>query len=210
MITCGFVSRKGGSGKSTICCNLAIAAAADGKKVVVIDADSGLDSSAEFFELRGKDDVVCEKLGKRDIYKLAASYFEKKFDYCFVDVGGWDAADTRIVATFCGVVVVPIVPSGFFYRGADKTIAWLKELKAERVQQGSTVLVLTKAKRNTIALREMSEAVKGFDLPTFQTVLYERSDYTNADLAGKGVTEYKSCQAGGEIRRLLAEINEME
>lgn len=50
-------NRKGGVGKSTICCNLAAVAASHGKKALVIDLDQQSNSSS-YLGHNGEDDVV--------------------------------------------------------------------------------------------------------------------------------------------------------
>ncbi len=50
-------NRKGGVGKSTICCNLAAVAASRGKKVLVVDLDQQSNSSS-YLGHNGEDDVV--------------------------------------------------------------------------------------------------------------------------------------------------------
>ena len=50
-------NRKGGVGKSTICCNLAAVAASQGKKVLVVDLDQQSNSSS-YLGHKGEDNVV--------------------------------------------------------------------------------------------------------------------------------------------------------
>ncbi len=66
-------NRKGGVGKSTICCNLAAVAATRGKKTVVIDLDPQSNSSS-YLGHDGEDDVVG-----------TAEFFESTIDYSFRD-----------------------------------------------------------------------------------------------------------------------------
>ncbi len=67
-------NRKGGVGKSTICCNLAAVAATRGKKTLVIDLDQQSNSSS-YLGHDGEDDVVG-----------TAEFFDSTINYSFSDV----------------------------------------------------------------------------------------------------------------------------
>ncbi len=66
-------NRKGGVGKSTICCNLAAVAATQGKKALVIDLDPQANSSS-YLGHDGEDDVVG-----------TAEFFDSTINYSFRD-----------------------------------------------------------------------------------------------------------------------------
>ena len=66
-------NRKGGVGKSTICCNLAAVAATQGKKTLVIDLDQQSNSSS-YLGHDGEDDVVG-----------TAEFFDSTISYSFRD-----------------------------------------------------------------------------------------------------------------------------
>ncbi len=66
-------NRKGGVGKSTICCNLAAVAAIQGKKALVVDLDQQSNSSS-YLGHDGEDDVVG-----------TAEFFDSTISYTFRD-----------------------------------------------------------------------------------------------------------------------------
>ncbi len=66
-------NRKGGVGKSTICCNLAAVAATQGKKALVIDLDQQSNSSS-YLGHNGEDDVVG-----------TAEFFDSTINYSYSD-----------------------------------------------------------------------------------------------------------------------------
>lgn len=206
----GFISRKGGVGKTTIAVHLAIKAATRGAKVAFIDCDTGLDSAAEYFELGERQDITYMRLGRNDLIDTARSFYEQGYDYLFVDVGGWDTEDVRVVASMCGLVIMPLVPTGISARGLIKTKHALDEALAEGIKLNRVHLVMSQAQRNTKALAKTRASIEAFNLPIFETVIYRRSAFEAAEDAGfKGVTEIPSNQSSGEITRLLAEIDEV-
>lgn len=71
-------NRKGGVGKSTVTCNLAAAAAASGKRVVVVDIDPQANSTT-YLGHDGDDDIVG-----------LPEYFQSQISYSFRDFGADD------------------------------------------------------------------------------------------------------------------------
>lgn len=67
-------NRKGGVGKSTICCNLAAVAASQGKKVLVVDLDQQSNSSS-YLGHNGEDDVV----GSAEFFDSTINYNYRDF-----------------------------------------------------------------------------------------------------------------------------------
>lgn len=209
MFCISFVGRKGGIGKSTICAAIATCLAKRGHRVAIIDCDPGLDSISEFFTLRNRDNVRCVARGAATLHDIAKGFHRQGFDFCLIDIGGFDAADLRLAAAFSSLMVMPIMPAGFNFRGLMKTRAILADAAAHGVELPELRVVITKAKRNTTVLRVALDTLASSDLTAFDTILYERTDYDNAELDGMTVIDAGSNQAAGEISRLTNEILEV-
>ncbi|MBP2667324.1 MAG: hypothetical protein H6Q76_2304, partial [Firmicutes bacterium] len=85
-------NQKGGVGKSTVSCNLGVAAVMEGKKTLIIDADPQ-GSSATFRTVRQSDNLKVISIVKPTIHKDIPDF--TSFDLVIVDSGGRDSAVFR-------------------------------------------------------------------------------------------------------------------
>jgi len=126
IITVGNI--KGGVGKSTIACNLAVMLAAQGT-VAVIDGDKQ-GSSAEFTEARnaatnGAGYTCVRPVGTE--VRAQAKGLAETFDFVVVDAGGQDNPALRAALTIADVVLIPVPPKSFE--------AWSLEVMADLVTE---------------------------------------------------------------------------
>jgi chromosome partitioning protein len=85
-------NQKGGVGKSTIACNLAVCAAKDGKNTLIIDSEPP-GSSMAFRASREVNDVAAVAIAQKTIHHDVLKY--SNFDLVIVDAGGRDNAIFR-------------------------------------------------------------------------------------------------------------------
>lgn len=103
---------KGGSGKTTLATNLAVIRSADGKKVLLTDADEQK-SSSDWAQQREESVVktsftTVELSGKAvnaQIQKMA-----KDYDDIIIDVGGRDTTSQRSALTIADIFLIPFKP----------------------------------------------------------------------------------------------------
>jgi len=109
-VTICFANNKGGSGKSTTCCNIGYYLAQMGKKVLLIDGDMQLNLTLSYFP---EDEVLEMAKGERNLYQAVRAQKDLK-DY--------------IVST--GVENVDIVPSSTLMSGMEYELftKWQREL----------------------------------------------------------------------------------
>jgi chromosome partitioning protein len=203
IITVG--NTKGGVGKTTIAVNLAVEAARDGKKVLLVDTDPQ-GSSIAFRGEREKDDIkaialISDKLHK-DIKEFSAA-----FDWIVIDAGGRDNAIFRSAVAACDLFLLPVLPSQFDVWAAADAIAVFKEIQPFNGMLGR--LVLNMVIPNTIVSSEAQEALAVYkdDIPLLPEQLHNRVAYKSSISNGLGVTEHEpSGKAAEDMKKLYNKL----
>src|ERR1700760_45773 len=118
---------KGGSGKTTVATNLAVMRAADGRDVLLIDADDQ-ETASDFTILRneripaggGLHSIKFTGPGVRtETLRLAG-----KYDDIIIDTGGRDTTSQRAALSVAHVLLVPFVPRSFDVWTLEKVAPW--------------------------------------------------------------------------------------
>ncbi len=203
IITVG--NTKGGVGKTTIAVNLAVEAAREGKKVLLVDTDPQ-GSSISFRAEREKDDIraialVSDKLHK-DIKDFSAA-----FDWIVIDAGGRDNAVFRSAVAACDFFLLPVLPSQFDVWAAEDAVTVFNELKPFNNMLGR--MVLNMVRPNTIVSNEAKNALAAYEneIPLLSKRLHNRVAYKASISNGQGVAEYEpSGKAAEDIKCLYDEI----
>lgn len=221
VITIG--NEKGGVGKSTIACNLAVVAAKEGKKVLLMDADVQ-GSSAAFRALREEREEEKREKGEKaqveinavsvhqpTIHKDIAAF--QNFDLVIIDVGGRDTKILRsaIAAATNGLFLIPVLPSQYDIWATYETLETLNQIRSSGLEISAAMIINRQLTQNTTISKDAKNALEelkdGNNVILLNTVLYGRVDYQKAVSEGLGVTEYApSGKAADEIRMMYKEI----
>ena len=199
-------STKGGVGKSTIAVNLAVEAARDGKRVLLVDSDIQ-GSSIGFRAARERDDIKAMSIITSTLHRDLGDF--KNFDCIIVDVGGRDTGVFRSALLAADIVIVPVLPSQYdIWAAADnveniRLARVVKEIKAfflfNQVIQGTKI-----SGEATAALEEI---IGDDGIRLMESQLVSRVAYKNSISKGLGVSEYEpNGKAAAEMHALYDEI----
>lgn len=201
---------KGGVGKSTIACNLAVALMSKGYSTIIADCDPQFSSSGWADERQDKekfDEVeVIQKTGKviPTLRQLSG-----KYDFVVVDTAGHDSVEMRAALTVSNLVIVPFKPSQLDI----DVLSSMHELIENAQDAGNDKMVscwminMAAPNPKSKKLKETQTALKnaeGFDL--LKTVLHNRDAYIESMSEGFGVVEFKDKKAKAEMESLAKEV----
>ena len=199
---------KGGCGKTTLACNLAVWGASNGLDVLIIDADPQA-SAARFFERResmGQSTITCvRKLG--DLYPTIQA-MDARFDVLIIDTGGRDSVELRTAMVAANFLIVPIQASQLDLETLiflDEVVGSAKVLNPDL----SSHCVISRAPNYPNAMEVQSAKIFVNDLKHIKPakqIIKDRKIYRDCFILGEGVTESKNRQARAEIQLFAQEI----
>src|SRR5215213_9920190 len=190
-----FVTQKGGSGKSTLCINLAIAAQEAGRSVCILEMDRQATVS-DWSESRTAEGPEVAQIETSQVDDVIKKLKHAAYDYVLIDTPGVDSAGTLAAIRAADLCIIPCRPTPADLRAFKPTLAAIYRLDKR------FAFVLNQTPPRSYRTRDAAEglAVLGI-LPDVNIVL--RNDYQDAIGLGKGVTEFNPTgQAADEVRRL--------
>jgi chromosome partitioning protein len=198
---------KGGVGKSTIACNLAVMAAKTGKNVLLVDADPQA-SSLNFRSIRESDDIKATAITTPTLHKDLKDF--SNFDMILIDSGGRDTSIFRSAILAADLLVIPVLPSVYDIWAASDTIEIVKEAVLYNEKLVSRFLI-NMVLPNSIMGRDTQAALKEHEeIPILKQTVGARQVFKNALSMGQGVVEFEpKSKAAQEIAACYQEIIEL-
>jgi len=199
---------KGGVGKTTLAINLAIARAASGRDVLLVDGDeqrTALTFTDVRAEQNGQPGYTAVSLQGAAL-RTQVRQLSSKYDDIVIDVGGRDTGSLRAALTITETLLIPVQPRSFDIWAVDK----MGELVAEarELNEGlQAFMVLNAADAQGHDNKDAAEALKEIKgLILLDVVIGRRKAFPNAAAAGRAVTEYtpKDPKAIEELGKLVS------
>ncbi|MCP3686156.1 MAG: AAA family ATPase [bacterium] len=203
---------KGGVGKSTIACNLAVELAREGD-TLIIDCDEQ-QSSLRFTQRRQSDPRVQAVHLSGDI-RVQANDLARKYTHTVIDVSGADGSELRS-AMLCDIdkMICPVLP-GFFDIEAMVILSQIiRDAKVYNSDLNASVVInRAHTNMNVSTTRDAKDFIENNieNVSALNAVLHDRVAYGYGSAAGMSAGEYEksnrhSSRSGSEVLKLLKEI----
>lgn len=196
---------KGGSGKTTVATNLTVLLAADGRDVLLVDADDQ-ETATDFTAWRNKNAdgqagyTAIQLSGdgvRTEIRRLAA-----KYDDIVIDTGGRDTTSQRAAMTVSDVYLVPFVPRSFDVWTLERVVRLIEEMQPANpaLQAFAFLNRADPAGNDNVGAAEYLREAHCINF--IDTPLGGRKAFSNAAAEGRAVTELKRKDAKAEAEIL--------
>ena len=205
-------SKKGGSGKSTVCVALAVEWMKRGLRVAVIDADPQQTSLtwSKVAAQAGKPRPVTVGMTDAMLHEAGgARELARDYDVTIVDCPPANAPNLRSALLASDLVLLPVAPSPTDLWSLANSIGLVREAARYQPDLRGAVLLNRKDPRTSIG-RVVRDALHDCGLPTLGAELCSRVDYPESFGLGQGPTTYKpGGLASLEVQGLADEIEEL-
>lgn len=214
-------NQKGGSGKSTVCVNLAVKLLEFKQKVLVMDTDPQK-SIESFTNIRESESNASKKLRHFTLSNRTGNIAEslkqfiELYEYIIIDTGGIDSQESRKAMLYADSIILPTTASQFDVEVLYTMLETISEIKDinEEVQ---ICILMNKISTNVFLDKDLIDYKNGVleiqqklgltnDFHLLNSTLKERVAYKRAVGEGLGITEFSDVKARAEFESFFAEF----
>jgi chromosome partitioning protein len=188
----GFLSQKGGSGKTTLCVHLGVIAQKTGESIIIVDCDPQ-GSAAAWGAMRKKPPTVI----KATPSALQETLRRANATLVLIDTAPHSTPGMDIVASSVDLLLIPCRPSAFDLAAITSSVQIAKAAKC------NAAFVLNGVNYRSAEFNEIRKALERHGLPIAPTALGQRTPFVRAISTGRAVSEVEpKGKAAEEIEQL--------
>lgn len=182
MKICAVLSQKGGSGKTTICVHLAVAAQQFGLKVAVLDLDPQ-GSAVAWHRTRGKNSTpITLPIPDSDLGRALEGAKGDGFDLVLIDSPPHSSPVAARIVAASDLILVPVKPSPMDIAALPATVKLIGGKRA--------AFVLSACPQRAPETEETRLLLRQYKLPVFGPIT-DRRTFFRAVTAGQAVSEFE-------------------
>ena len=202
MLTLTFLSQKGGAGKTTLACAVAVAGEAAGRATVLIDLDPQ-GTASKWAELREAETPVVTATSPERLAAVLGAARTAEAGLVVIDTAPQVSDAALEAARAADMVLIPCRPSA-----ADLT-AIGASVELARAAAVPTHAILNAAPVRNPLTEQAREAIARYGINTVPAVIHQRIDHVHAYTAGLAATELAPrSKAARELDALFAWITQ--
>ena len=194
MPSIALLSQKGGSGKTTLVCHLAVVAG----DALIVDADKQR-SAADWWETRDADAPGLVTARPEDVPRAIVT---TRTAWVIVDSAPWHAEGAAAVAAAVDFILIPTRPGILDLRAIAPTVA-IAKTSAKRAGVVLNACPPGRGVAEASIVAEARRALKAYGLPVCPVAITQRAAFSHALSGGLAVTEFEpDGRAAEEITKL--------
>jgi chromosome partitioning protein len=190
-----FVTQKGGSGKTTLCIHLAVAAEQAGGRALIVDLDPQGTAEA-WYQDREAPSPRLVRPASGDLVRAVELARRQEFTHVLLDTPGRDEPGVAAAIRAADFCIVPCRPTPADMKATPATVATIRRLEKP------VAFVLMQTPPRGFRTRE-AQAGLGMLGPVAPIGVVARNAFQDAHGAGQGITEYEPDGKGAEEIREL-------
>ena len=198
MTTISIVSQKGGAGKTSLAINLAGAAEASGRDVVIIDLDPQA-SAKSWYDRRDKENPVVISAQAAALSEVLVTAATHGADYAIIDTAPHSETAALTAGKAADLILIPCRASYVDLKAIEITIDLV------RLARKPALFVLSCIRPGDKTLPDSAEShLAQYSIPVSPQRITQRAAVVHALTAGQAVTEFEpDGVAAREIRALF-------
>lgn len=196
------ISQKGGTGKTTLALNLAIAAELSGRSTAIFDLDPQASSSG-WRDSRSDEAPAVLSLHSSRLTHYISIARANGAKLIIIDTSPHSQKDALDAAQVADFVLIPCKPSLVDLRAISSSV------KIAQLADRPAVAVLTQTQARGGLTEDAADAIRGYGIPLAPITIGNRMAFVHAFTLGKGVLETEpDKKAGMEIEALYSFITD--
>ena len=204
VFTVALLSQKGGAGKTTLACGLAVESERAGRATVVVDLDPQA-SAAKWADLRKASTPVVTSAQPARLTPVLTAAQDAGARVALIDTAPHAADAALMAARAADLVLIPCRPSAADLHAIGGTI------DLTRIAETRAVVVINSAPVNNPVVEQAQVAIAGYHIEAAPLVVHHRIDHVHAFTAGLAATEWApGGKAAAELTALAEWIHHAE